>query len=192
MNIYDFDNTIYDGDTNKDIIFYSLKRYPINVINSLIKSKILYRKYKKGLIKFSVVKEEMLSFLFKINNLDNYLDKFVNKHMSRIKPWYYDKQSESDVVISASYEIWIKKFCDKLRIKNYIATRTDKSGKIVGENCKGEEKIKRFKEEFKDIEVYYSYSDSYVDIPILEYAKEGYVVEGNKLIKYYKGYNFKR
>ena len=28
MNVYDFDDTIYDGDTNKDIIKYALKKYP--------------------------------------------------------------------------------------------------------------------------------------------------------------------
>ena len=28
MNIYDFDETIYDSDSTKDFYFYCLKRYP--------------------------------------------------------------------------------------------------------------------------------------------------------------------
>ena len=27
MNVYDFDDTIYDGDTNRDLLKYSFKKY---------------------------------------------------------------------------------------------------------------------------------------------------------------------
>ena len=27
MNVYDFDNTIYDGDSTKDMVIYGLKKY---------------------------------------------------------------------------------------------------------------------------------------------------------------------
>ncbi len=190
MNIYDFDNTIYNGDTNRDIIVYSIKRHPINVIISLIKSKKLYKKYKKGLIEFKDVKEVMLSFLFKINNLDEYLDKFVDKHLKNIKYWYYNQQKNDDVIISASYEIWIKKFCDRLGIKNVIATKTDDNGKIIGKNLKGEEKVIEFKKQFNNEVVECAYSDAKIDLPMLGLAKKSYVVKGNKIIPYTKNYKF--
>ena len=186
-----FYNTIYKGDTNTDIILYSLKYHPINVIKSLVKARKLKKEYKKGLIPFERVKESMLSFLFQIKNLDSYLDKFVNKHMKNIKQWYLIRKNEKDIVISASYEIWIAKFCKKLKIKNVIATKTDANGKIINGNCKGKEKIVRFKKMFKNAKAVVAYSDSKVDIPMLEYAKNAYVVEGNKLFNYKKGYKFK-
>ncbi len=190
MNLYDFDNTIYRGDTNNDIIIYSIKRHPINVIISLIKSKRLYRKYKRGLIEFKDVKEVLLSFLFKINNLDAYLDKFVDKHLKNIKPWYYDQKKDNDVIISASYEIWIKKFCDKLGIKYFIATKTDSNGKIVGKNCKGDEKVIEFRKLFPNEKVECAYSDAKIDIPMFNIAKKAYVVKGDKLIPYTSSYKF--
>ncbi len=192
MNIYDFDNTIYNGDTNTDIIKYSFIRHPFSVSESLIKTAFLYRKYKRKEIPFQNVKEVMLSFLFKIKDLDCYLETFVSKHMNKIKPWYYEKQKENDTIISASYEIWISKFCRNLNIKNVIATKTNKEGKIIGKNCKGEEKIKAFKKLFPNIKVDNAYSDSHVDIPMLEYSKKSYVVEGNDLIPYKKDYKFKK
>ncbi len=192
MNLYDFDNTIYDGDTNKDIILYSLKHYPFKVIKSLIRAKKLKKKYKKGLIKFEKVKETMLSFLFEINNLDEFLEKFVNRHLKNIKKWYLNKKKENDVIITASYNIWISKFCKKLKIKHFIATETDSKGKIINNNCKGIEKVNKFKKIYKNIKPLFAYSDSKVDIPMLEYAKNAYVVEGNKLFPYKKGYKFKR
>ncbi len=192
MNIYDFDNTIYKGDTNTDLIKYSFLRHPFIVSSSLIRSSILYKKYKRKEIPFKDVKEEMLDFLFKINNRDKYLDKFVDKHMHKIKKWYLNQKREDDTIMSASYEIWISKFCKKLNIKNIIATKTDEYGKIIGNNCKGAEKIKIFKELYPSVKVENAYSDSHVDIPMLEYAKHGYVVEDNDLIPYKKNYNFKK
>lgn len=191
MNIYDFDNTIYRGDTNTDLIKYSFLRHPFSVSCSLIRSSILYRKYKRKEIPFKDVKEVMLSFLFKIDNLDEYLDKFVDSHMNRIKKWYLNQQKEDDTIMSASYEIWINKFCKRLNIKNIIATKTDEKGNIVGSNCKGEEKIKKFEELFPGVKPINSYSDSHVDIPMLEYAEHGYVVKDEEIIPYYKGYKFK-
>ncbi len=191
MNLYDFDNTIYDGDTNTDIILYSLKYHPINVIRCLIKARKLKKEYRKGLISFERVKEAMLAFLFQIKDLDAYLDRFVNKHMHKIKKWYLRKKSDKDVIISASYEIWIAKFCRKLKIKYVIATKTDSNGKIIDCNCKGAEKINRFKKIYPNAKAINAYSDAKVDIPMLEYADHAYVVEGNKINNYVRGYKFK-
>lgn len=191
MNIYDFDNTIYNGDTNKDILLYSFKKHPFKVIKALNKTKKLERDYKRGLITFERVKEAMLSFLFEIDDLNGYIEKFVSSHMKNIKPWYLSRKTDYDIVISASYELWIIPFCKKLGIKYVLATKTDKDGHIIGKNCKGEEKVKRLASTIPNAQIITSYSDSESDLPILNIAKTAYVVEGNKLIPYVKGYKFK-
>lgn len=191
MNIYDFDNTIYNGDTNKDILLYSFKKHPFKVIKALNKTKKLERDYKRGLITFEMVKEAMLSFLFEIDDLNGYIEKFVSSHMKNIKPWYLSRKTDYDIVISASYELWIIPFCKKLGIKYVLATKTDKDGHIIGKNCKGEEKVKRLASTIPNAQIITSYSDSESDLPILNIAKTAYVVEGNKLIPYVKGYKFK-
>ena len=191
MNIYDFDDTIYNGDTNRDIILYSFKKHPFKVIKALKKTKKLERDYKRGLITFERVKEAMLSFLFEIDDLDGYIEKFVSSHMKNIKPWYLSRKNDYDIVISASYELWIVPFCRKLGIKYVLATKTDKDGHIIGKNCKGEEKVRRLANTIPNAQIVTSYSDSESDLPILNLAKTAYVVEGNKLIPYVKGYKFK-
>ena len=191
MNIYDFDNTIYKGDTNKDILLYSFKKHPFKVIKALKKTKKLERDYKRGLITFERVKEAMLSFLFEIDDLDGYIEKFVSSHMKNIKPWYLSRKNDYDIVISASYELWSIPFCKKLGIRYVLATKTDKEGHIIGKNCKGEEKVKRLASTIPNAQIVTSYSDSESDLPILNLAKTAYVVEGNKLIPYTKGYKFK-
>ena len=191
MNIYDFDNTIYKGDSCKDLVLYGLKKHPFLTIKSLIKARKLNSEYKKGLIEYEIVKENLLSFVFKIDNYDNFIEDFVNDHMENIKPWYKKYQTDDDILVTASFDLWINKFASRLNIKHVIATNVDKNGHIIGKNCKSEEKVKRIKELFPKAKFITSYSDSSADIPILELSKDAYVVEGNTLIPYKKGYDFK-
>lgn len=189
-NIYDFDDTIYKGDTFIDLLKYSFLRHPFLLLNSIFKTIPLYFKYKKNSIPFERVKETLLSFLFKINNKDKYIKKFINSKKENIKTWYINNQKENDIIISASYEIWIKPFCNEIGIKNVIATKTDNIGNIIGKNCKREEKVRRLNEEFPNIVIDESYSDSQTDIPMLEVAKKAFVVEDDILVPYDKNYNF--
>lgn len=184
MNIYDFDNTIYNGDTNVDLILYSFYHHPLIVIESLFSVIIPFIKYKRNKIQFEQVKEKMLSFLFKIKDLEVYLNKFVDKNMHNIKPWYLENKKDNDIIISASYELWIKLFCDRLNVKHYISTITNKNGKIVGKNCSGNEKVVRLHKEYPNIKINNAYSDSFDDVPMLKLAKKAYFVKKNKLIEF--------
>ena len=88
MNIYDFDGTIYDGDSCRDIIKYGLKRHPIITLKALKKAKSLNKEYERGLVSFENVKETLLSFIFQIPNYPKFINKFVAAHMNKIKPFY--------------------------------------------------------------------------------------------------------
>lgn len=191
MNIYDFDDTIYNGDTNRDILMYGFKKHPFLVLKALKKAKKLQKDYKRGVIEFERVKEAMLSFIFKIKNYPKFINDFVDSHMKNIKPWYLNRRTQNDIIISASYELWIMQFCKRLGIRYVIATKTDSDGRIIGKNCKGAEKLKRLASIIPNAVIVSAYSDSSCDIPILESARTAYVVEGNKLITYTKGYKFK-
>ena len=191
MNIYDFDDTIYNGDTNRDILMYGFKKHPFLVLKALKKAKKLQNDYKRGVIEFERVKEAMLSFIFEIKNYPKFINDFVDSHMKNIKPWYLNRRTQNDIIISASYELWIMQFCKRLGIRYVIATKTDSDGKIIGKNCKGTEKLKRLSSVIPNAVIVSAYSDSSCDIPILEAARTAYVVEGDKLITYTKGYKFK-
>lgn len=191
MNIYDFDDTIYNGDTNRDILMYGFKKHPFLVLKALKKAKKLQNDYKRGVIEFERVKEAMLSFIFEIKNYPKFINDFVDSHMKNIKPWYLNRRTQNDIIISASYELWIMQFCKRLGIRYVIATKTDSDGKIIGKNCKGAEKLKRLASVIPNAVIVSAYSDSSCDIPILEAARTAYIVEGDKLITYTKGYKFK-
>ncbi len=183
MNVYDFDGTIYNGESNRDLILFTFKSHPFLVLFSLTKALVLYIKYKFKKVPFERVKETMLSFIFKIDNYDKLIDSFVEKNIKKIKSFYLDNKKDNDVLLSASYDLWINKFAKKLGIKNVISTNVNNNGKIIGKNCKGKEKVKRFKE-FSNKSINCAYGDRESDKYILNEAKEAYMVRGNKLIKF--------
>lgn len=181
MNIYDFDNTIFKGDSSIKFIKYSLVRHPFKVIKCLFKALIKYLKR----IPFEEVKGTLFSFVKDIKDFDNYLDIFINKNIKNIKILYLKQRQDNDVIISASYEFLVKSFCNKLNIKNVICSKYDiKKGIAIGKNNKGEEKINRLKEEYDISKVNNAYSDSLSDIPMFKIAKNAYLVKGEKLEKY--------
>ena len=187
MNIYDFDNTIFKGDSSIKFVKYSLLRHPFIVSISIIKAGIQFIKKLFHKSNLGLIKSELFSFVKDIKDLDEYVKTFVIKKQKYIKKFYLEQQKEDDVVISASFDFIIKPFCDSLGIKNVIATKYDvKKGHIIGLNCKGKEKIRRFKEIFKVVKVNNAYSDSLSDLPMFEIAQNGYLVKDEKLIPYNK------
>ena len=67
---------------------------------------------------------------------------------------------------------------DTLSIKNWMSTKYDlKTGKIIGENCYGNEKLKRFNAQYKNLKLEAFYSDSMSDLPMMKASKEAYFVK---------------
>ena len=185
MNIYDFDDTIFRGDSSVKFIKYSLIRHPFLVLWSFIKAGVEGIKYLFKKSDFGQVKSELFSFVKHIKNLDEYMEKYVLINQKNIKNFYLGQKRDDDVVISASFEFIVRPFCEKLGIKYIIATRYDtKKGCIIGKNCKGEEKIVRLKEVFTKPKVNEAYSDSLSDIPMFKISKKAYLVKDDEIIPY--------
>lgn len=185
MNIYDFDDTIFDGDSSVEFIKYSFLRHPFMLIWCFIKALKECIKYIVKKSNFGLIKSELFSFVKHIDNLDEYMNDYVLKHQKNIKNFYLEQRKDDDVVISASFDFIVRPFCEKIGIKTIIATEYDtKKGCIIGKNCKGKEKIVRFNKVIKNPKVNEAYSDSLSDIPMFEIAKKAYLVKGDKLIEY--------
>lgn len=181
-NIYDFDETIYYSDSTKDFYFYCLKNFPkmLFSVPSMISAFFLYVIGAKTKTQF---KEKMYTFLKYVPDIDSALEDFWNGHEHKIKEWYKKRKKDSDIIISASPEFLLSPICNRLGIKNLIASRVDKhSGKYSGENCWGEEKVKRLNAEFGEVVCNEFYSDSLSDTPLANIAKKAQIIKGDTLI----------
>lgn len=192
MNTYDFDGTIYKGDSGADFIKFMCLKKPIFMIGHLIKSLNYVVKYKVKKINFKEMKEKLFSFVTSIDNLNEYTLEFAEKQKDNIKENYKKTRKNDDVIVSASLDFYLIPLCQSIGIKNVICTKYDiEKGKILGENCKGEEKVTRINLMYGENAIIdEAYGDTKGDIPMMRRAKKGYVIKKEKIIEYDDNYKF--
>lgn len=182
MNVYDFDDTIYRGDSTVDFYKFCLRRKPYIIFKFPIFTGLLFVLKIKRKVEF---KEKFFRFLKSFENIDAEINKFWSEHECNIKEFYLKQRKDDDVVISASPYFLLKHISDRLNIEYLIASNVDKeTGKYDGENCWGEEKVKRFREIFPEGHIDQFYSDSLSDSPLARVADKAYMVVDDKLISW--------
>ena len=187
FELYDFDGTIYDGDSGIDFIKYSIKHHKgtLKCLFSSLGTVILF------ILKLRT-KEEMKNKLFRfvkdIKDIDEYVADFWKEHEHKLKDfWTGKKDHKKDIIISASFRFWLQPIADKYKVHDLFATDMDmKTGKIIGNNCHGKEKVKLFYSKYPKATIMKMYTDSVNDLPLIEEAKEGILVKKNKLYNYYE------
>lgn len=176
MNVYDFDKTIYYPDSSYHFFLYCLRRYPSAVLPVLPGTALLALRYARGKIGAKTLKERLFSFLPKLPDTDEAVRKFWETHRKNIQSWYVRQKREDDLIISASPAFLLAPLAADLGVR-LIATPMDPaSGKILGENCRDIEKVRRFRESFPGAEIDEFYSDSLSDAPLAEEAGKAYMV----------------
>ena len=182
INSYDFDGTIYDGDSSVDFYIYSIRKnkkvllqVPIQLWGTIL--------YLLRIIDKTKFKEYIFSYLKRIDNVDKYIEEFWQEKYKKIKKWYFKQKKKTDVIISASPEFLLKPLEKKLNV-SIIATKVDKkTGAFLSKNCHDYEKINRYEEKYKK-KIKAFYSDSIrADRAMLEYAEEAYLVTKDKVEK---------
>ena len=183
INLFDFDETIYDGDSTVDFFKFIFKKKPLTILWLFVMLLFIIL-YGLRLVNKTKMKETFYKIFTFINIDDKLLEEFWNTHDKKIKKFYIDRKHDIDIIISASPEFLLKPISKKLGVKELMASRVDpKTGKYDGINCHDVEKVRRLNEKYKDYEVLESFSDSLKsDRPILELAKSAYLVKGDRLI----------
>ena len=199
LAIFDIDYTITKKETLMEFYKYSLEEdiknirfFPRALYSGLMYGVGIYdeRRVKECFLKFiDNIEEEKLQDLVKRfykNRLSKILYKDAVDMMYKLKKEGYDIY-----LISASPEFYINEFYNIDVVDKVIGTRFEfKEGKFIrkmlGSNCKGEEKVKRLKEvlskenievDFKDS---YMFSDSLSDKPLLDLVGKPYLINYKK------------
>jgi phosphoserine phosphatase len=181
MNVYDFDGTIYDGDSTIDFYLYSLKHHP----------KLLFYvprqfwgivQYKLGRIDKTLCKERFYSFLNGLDDVKKDVSNFWEQKEKKIKDWYFDNKQETDVIISSSPEFLLSDICNQLNVR-LICSKVDcHTGKYIGVNCYGKEKVKRFQMAYgEEVQIEQFYSDSISDKPLAMMAQKSFLVTADSI-----------
>ena len=187
INIYDFDGTIYDGDSSKDFIKFLISKDKTLLLH-LPKIFFYFIKYRLRFISKETMKECFFEVLTKFNNIDKEIEEFWNKNDYKIKDIFRNNSHKNDIIASASPYFLLEPIKKKYKVKDLFASPIDKkTGKYNGVNCHGEEKVRVLKEKYPDIIFESMYSDDVKsDRPLLEISNNSYVVIKNEIIDYHK------
>lgn len=185
---FDFDGTITTHDTMLEVIKFHKGSFRF-YLGFLINSPFLIA-YKAGIISNQTAKERVIRYFYGKMSADQFqqdCDRFATeaipalirpKAISEIKKL---KDAGVDVVIvSASAENWLKKWCAEQGVSliaTKLETRAQKiTGKIEGNNCHGEEKVRRIQQAYPLAEYshIYAYGDTKGDKPMLKLATLSY------------------
>lgn len=184
MNVYDFDNTIYRGESCFDLFFYYMKKHP-RLVKYLPKTTVGFIRYKLRLVSldelisnYGVFAEQLFS---DVQDVEAEVTEFWDKHMHKIKPFYLAQQLEDDLIITASPEIVLAELFRRINIKNFIGTTIDEKTRKLAFICFRENKIKAFKNRYPDVMIENFYTDSLNDKPLMNISKNVFLVKGNKI-----------
>lgn len=199
LAIFDIDYTLTKKETSIELYKYMLKRdkslikyIPAHILTGL--------GYGVKVFDATRTKERFLKFLngTKEEELKSIVKDFYREHISNllyedglkaIKD--YKAKGYKVYLISASPEFYVNEFYNIEGVDKVIGTKFKMDDGIftpivVGKNCKGEEKVKRLMEELKkdNVEVDFKnsvmFSDSLSDLPLLQLAGKGYLINYNK------------
>lgn len=199
--VYDFDKTIYSGESGTNFFTYYAKKYPLKAFLFALGylKEVLF--YLIKIINLKCLKERFYVFLesHTKEEIEEIIDGFWKEYGKRIYPWVgaelKENRKETDIVIvsSATPLFLIDRFIKELGYDMAFGTEFEGDGKerfisvIKGENNKGEEKVKKLdkwaKENNMEYRIIKFYSDSLADKPLFDIAEVKYWIKRGKKLE---------
>lgn len=180
MKVFDFDNTIYDGESMVDFFYFICEKKPQLQKYKSIVDKFIFL-YHHNLVPMTLVKTMINKYKNEVNfNTDNYkkyVDEFWKTHKTKIRKEMLAKISKDDVIMTASVNVLIDPIKKKLKTKNIYTSIVNVEKKEIEFICYKENKAEKFKEIYKDKVIDELYTDSYADKPLMNLSKKVFLID---------------
>ena len=186
MKVFDFDNTIYRGESSIDFSFYMIRHnrqillYVPMIMFSLVKYKMCLMKKEELEAVIDTFFEGVLKGTEDVPDL---VRRFWERHADKLNKKILRMISPEDVIISASPCILLDGIREKLGTENIIGTEVDLAKKRITWLNFGDNKVKRYRDLFGDRTIEAFYTDSYNDKELMEISQEVYIVKKGKIHK---------
>ena len=175
MNVYDFDGTIYHPDCSIDFCFWCMNRRPTMYITFFPRALWNFIQYKRGKRTRALMMLRFFSFLGKVDDFDEQIERFWDKHEKNISAWYLAQKSSDDLIISAAPACVIEPIIRRLGV-SCVATDYDRECGVFLDNLMMATEKSRYIADhgFPVIENFYS--DSLSDTPLALCAEKAHLV----------------
>ena len=180
MKVFDFDNTIYNGESLLDFYnYFAEKKEKLQKYRPIVNR--VFTLYKHNMLPMGLFKKLVDKYKGEVDtktlDVDKYINEFWKEHKDNLNKEILDKIGKDDVIISANFDIMINPIKDKLKTKHIYTSIADIEKKEIIFLCYKENKVKKFREIYKDAMIDELYTDSYADKPLMQIAKKVFMVD---------------
>ena len=180
MDVYDFDGTLYMGDSTVDFLRHCIRRHPRAALTLPLTGIAAIACFGMHVIDKTKFKGVLYRLLKYIPDIDAEVTRFWRNNEGKIGGSCHPKPG--DVVISASPEFLLRGVCEKRGFVLIVSQVDPITGRTLGPNCSNDEKVARFRTVYPTAEIDRFYSDSHDDDPIAGIASQAYFVRNGGLI----------
>ncbi len=176
MNVYDFDETVFKGDTEVYFFNYMFRRI------GAFPWKLNYRFYEwisnHKMMRKTKAREKCYRILRAVDDIDAVLEDFWDEHEKYLLDWYLKAKRPDDVIASGTPAFLMIPIVKRLGLTELIATDMDKhTGKVNGNYVVLQEKVTEFRKKFPGQTIDNFYSDSWTDHFLAEIAVHAYAMD---------------
>lgn len=184
MNGYDFDDTIYDGESVVDFFFFYIRKDP-KLLKYIPHMAVGLFKYKTGKITvesaLKTYEKLVQDYIASIPDLEEIVREFWDKHEHKIKPFYLEQKKDDDVIISSSPTVLLGEIFRRIGVKNSVCSELNPETGKLEYACFRENKVHAFKDKYPGVKLDKFYTDSVNDLPLVELANEAYMVKRDRV-----------
>jgi HAD superfamily hydrolase (TIGR01490 family) len=195
--LFDYDGTLIRGDSTLLLVLFAVQRYP-RALGTVMKLAGALLPFLAGWKSREEIKVLALGALRHIppGQRQAFFHEFHQRLLRpRILPGaakrlaWHREQGHLLVIVSASVDLYLKEVAADLGMDHLICSRAvlDPTPGLLGPNCRGEEKVRRLREEpFAAAirwEESWAYGDSLADRPLLEMCGHPVVVGANRELR---------
>ena len=184
MRVYDFDNTIYNGESVVDFFMFLLNKEKKLFVFLPIVSYIavLYKTGKLDTKQVYQLANNYSDVVKKYQDVaDKYIEEFWKENIHKLKKGFLEHITPDDIIITASPNILIQKIQPYLKTKRIICTDYDLENGKLNFLCLGKNKVDALKKQYPDIIIDEFYTDSLNDMSLISISETAYLVSGNKM-----------
>ena len=186
MKVFDFDNTIYRGESSVDFSFFMIRHkkkillYIPRILFSLVGYKLCLLKKEKL---ESIINGFFAGLIDGTESHELFVKQFWETHADRLNESMLGLIEPDDVIISASPIVLLDGIRDKLNTGNILGTDVDFEQKKITRFNFGDNKVRRYRELYGDREIDAFYTDSYNDRFLMEISNEVFIVKKGVPVK---------
>lgn len=186
MKVFDFDNTLYRGESSVDFALFMI-RYNPRIILWLPKIFWNLLKYKLCLIRQKNIEAQIDRFLQSClpdpDTVHRLVREFWKHHRHRLNAGLLRIIRKDDAIITTGPSFLLYPIQKQLGTSNLLCSEVDLSGKRVMHLNFGSRKVQRYRAKFGSAALHVFYTDSYNDRALMDIAESVYLVRKSSVMR---------